>query len=933
MTTDDELKHIGVKRRSGRYPWGSGNDPEQRGTSFLGTVEQLHKQGLSEVEIARGLGIKTSGLRSQKTIDLAAKKAADAAFAYRLREKGMSKSAISKRMGINDHTVASLLNPSTQARNASLKNISDVLKTCADESPYGIDVGAHVENHLGVTNTKLKVAIKMLEDQGYKIQYHDVIQSGTGKKTSLKYLVKPGTDWKDVEANKEKVQLPGAHSQDYGVTLTPLEPVRHIDSKRIEVRYAEDGGSLKDGVIELRKGVPELALSTHYAQVRIGVDGTHFMKGMAIYTDNIPEGKDIIYNTNKPKGSSKDLIFKPVKKDKLTKVVDETNPFNASITQRHYIDADGKEQLSALNLVGQGTHINEEGAWSNWSKSLSSQILSKQLPEVAKKQLGEALTEKQKSFEELQSLTNPVVKRVLLQKFASECDSGAVDLKAAALPRQSSHVLLPVVSLKENEVFAPNFENGESVVLIRHPHGGPFEIPELIVNNKNQEALSVYGKDAKDMVGINPKVAGKLSGADFDGDAVIVIPNANKNIRTESSLRGLKGFSTTEAYPEYPGMPKMSPKTKQTEMGNISNLITDMTIKGASDDELAAAVRHSMVVIDAEKHNLNYKQSALDNNISSLKLKYQGKTTGGAATLISRAGSDFRVPLRKDQVLTDPTTGKKVYQYITGETYINAKGHKVKVTTPDINIAKASPGEIYVTQKYKKDPVTGKKIYLEGQYKSIKRETKTTKMAQTEDARTLIGSTNTRMEVIYADHANALKDLGNKARLLYLNTPGLSYSPSAAKTYSNEVKSLDSKLNEAFKNAPLERHAQTISDKKIKTKMQSNPDMEPDQIKKLRGRSLIEARTLAGAGKKPVEITDREWEAIQAGAISNNKLVQILNNTNVDALKQRALPHSTVTISDASASRARQMHDSGQSRAEIASTLGVSLSTVDKILA
>ena len=52
-------------------------------------------------------------------------------------------------------------------------------------------------------------------------------------------------------------------------------------------------------------------------------------------------------------------------------------------------------------------------------------------------------------------------------------------------------------------------------------------------------------------------------------------------------------------------------------MGKISNLITDMTLLGASEDKLARAVRHSMVVIDDEKHHLDYKQSEKDNNIAA----------------------------------------------------------------------------------------------------------------------------------------------------------------------------------------------------------------------------------------------------------------------------------------------------------------------------
>ena len=77
-------------------------------------------------------------------------------------------------------------------------------------------------------------------------------------------------------------------------------------------------------------------------------------------------------------------------------------------------------------------------------------------------------------------------------------------------------------------------------------------------------------------------------------------------------------------------------KKTDTEMGRISNLITDMTLLGADDHEIARAVKHSMVVIDAEKHKLDYKASEKDNNISALMKKYQGKARGGASTIVSR---------------------------------------------------------------------------------------------------------------------------------------------------------------------------------------------------------------------------------------------------------------------------------------------------------
>ena len=133
-------------------------------------------------------------------------------------------------------------------------------------------------------------------------------------------------------------------------------------------------------------------------------------------------------------------------------------------------------------------------------------------------------------YDEIMSLTNPAVKKKLLDSFADGCDSSAVHLKAAAMPRSSWHVLLPITTMKETEVYAPNYRDGDTVVLIRYPHGGRFEIPELTVNNKNKLANQTI-RQAKDAIGIHPDVAKRLSGADFDGDAVLVIPNNNKLVK------------------------------------------------------------------------------------------------------------------------------------------------------------------------------------------------------------------------------------------------------------------------------------------------------------------------------------------------------------------------------------------------------------------
>jgi biotin operon repressor len=872
------LKHIGIKRRSGRYPWGSGGNSEQRGASFLGYVDSLRKEGLSEVEIAEGMGISTTQLRARKSISRNEQRAASVALATRLKEKGMSNVAIGKRLKMPESSVRALLNKDLQDKSNVIAETANMLRTHVDKKGM-LDVGAGVETHLGIARTKLNTAISLLEEDGYKVHYVKVRQLGTGKDTSIKVLTRDDVTYSDVAKNRSEIKPISdfSYTPDKGRTYYGLQPIEHVKSERIKIRYKEDGGADKDGVIELRRGVEDLALGNrNYAQVRIGVDGTHYLKGMAMHTtDKMPAGVDIIYNTNKSKTTPKEDVFKKLKDD-------PDNPFGTVIKPNG--------QRRALNVV------NEEGDWKEWSRNISSQILSKQSPALAKRQLDMALDAKKKEFDEIQSITNPVVKKRLLKSLSDDMDASSVHLKAAALPRQSSHVLLPITSLKENEIYAPaNFRDGERVVLLRHPHGGIFEIPELIVNNKNPEAKSVLG-NALDGVGIHPKTAAKLSGADFDGDTAIIIPNKDRLIKTAPSLKALKDFDPKSAYPAYEGMPKMSARTKQMQMGDVSNLITDMTIKGASANEIARAVRHSMTVIDAEKHNLNYKQSAIDNGIAELKKKYQGGDRSGASTLVSRASSEIRVPHRVEGKLVpnpktggtkrlyyDPATGKKLYED-SGEEFINAKGKVVKKTTTS------------------------------------------TKMAETEDARTL--SSGTKIESIYADYANKLKSMANQARKLMIETPNLVYNPSARETYAKEVASLKAKLALANRNKPQERQAQLLANKIVAAKKSSRPDMDAATLKKIKGQALEEARIRSGAKKQDIQITDKEWTAIQLGAVSHNVLTQIIDNTDLDRLKTQATPHSVKVMTPAKLLRAKLMLANGKPYSEIAAALGVSTTTI-----
>jgi 2'-5' RNA ligase/biotin operon repressor len=907
----DELIHIGILRKSGRYPWGSGENAHQRNRQFLDYVDDLKKKGLSETQIAEGMGmfdpdakVSTTELRAAKTIAKNQQKQAQISQAEKLKRKGVSNSAIGREMGINESSVRALLAPGARENADRLTTTANMLRDQLDKKQY-LDVGKGVENQLGISSNQLAVAVSMLREEGYSFHYVKEKQLGTGKETLFKVLAKPDVTYSEVRNNRDKIEPAGFFSEDSGKTYLALQPPLSMDSKRVGVRYAEQGGTDRDGVIQVRRGVADANLgNSKYAQVRIAVDGTHYLKGMAVYADDLPDGVDLMFNTNKSDTGNKLDAMKPMKTDKDGKV-DQANPFGSAIKpngQQIVRDANGKERVtSVMNIV------NEEGDWSKWSNNISSQALSKQTPALAKKQLDLKFQTKQAEYEEIMSLTNPTVRKELLRSFSDDMDSSAVHLKAAALPRQKTQVILPISSLRDTEIYAPQFKDGESVVLIRYPHGGIFEIPELTVNNKNREAGKIL-KQATDAVGINSKVAERLSGADFDGDTVLVIPNNTGAVKTAAALKGLKGFDPKVQYRAYEGMPKLSPGRKQTLMGDVSNLITDMTVQGAPHEELVRAVRHSMVVIDAEKHNLNYKQSHQDNGIADLKRKYQGSTKAGAATLISRASSQKQVDNRKARSAKeggaiDPTTGKKMW-VPTGENYIipahtkvNAKGQTIQV--PD---------------------------------KIIYRKTKSTKMAEADDARDLISDANTVIENVYATHANRLKALGNQARKAYVETPNLVANPAARKTYAPQYATLRNKLNIALMNAPQERRAQLLANAKVSAKRAANPDMEPDEVKKVKTLALTEARLRTGAKKKRIEITPIEWEAIQAGAITDNFLRQILANTDLDKIKELATPRERTTMSSANLSRAKQMLANGYNQGEIAELLGVPTSTLNDAL-
>lgn len=927
-----ELMHYGMPRRSGRYPWGSGDDPYQHNRDFLGRIEELKKTGWTETpeNIMKEFGLTTGQYRTEKQIANSERRMLDVARAKSLKEDGLGATEIGRKMGIPESTVRSLLNEKSESRMNQARKTADFIKEQVDKKGM-IDVGTGVERELNISKERLNAALYLLEREGYPVYGGRFDQvTNKGAKTTQKVICPPGTEHKDIYNLDQVHSLNDYISRDGGETFTTFQYPKSMDSKRMMVRYAEEGGVDKDGIVEIRRGVKDLSLGNdHYAQVRILVDDSKYIKGMAVYSDNMPDGVDVVFNTNKKAGTPKLDVLKDIKSD-------PDNPFGALIKaggQSTYFDNDGNEQLSLINKT------RGEGDWTEWKDALPSQFLAKQSYSLAKKQLNLAKVDKQAEFDEICSLTNPTVKKHLLQKFSDTCDSAAVHLQAAALPGQKYHVIIPINSLKDNEVYAPGYKDGSELALIRYPHGGTFEIPILKVNNKNATGKEIIGTEAIDAIGITKKVADRLSGADFDGDTVMCIPTNDPGgkvkITSTRPLKGLEGFDPKDQYGpdtyagrkiKYMKDPVTGKDNTQQQMGVISNLITDMTLAGAGPDELARAVRHSMVVIDAGKHKLDYKQSELDNNIAALKQKYQPKFDedgnptgrgGGASTILSRAKSETSVIKRqgtpkvniKGADWYDPSKpeGALIYKTADDAAYEVTRTNK-------------RTGKVTTTTKY--------------------RHEQSTKMAETDDATTLVSEARHPMEMLYADYANSMKSMANKARVEMVKTGKIAYSSSAKATYQNEVDNLMSKLNTALLNSARERAAQRKANAEIDSKKKAYEEehgskMKPGDVKKASQQALTKYRNEVGAiprRDRSINITDREWEAIQAGAISESTLKKILNNTDVDVLRQRATPRTTNTLSTAKVNKIKSMSASNYSLAEIANSLGVSTSTVAKYL-
>lgn len=1035
-------------RGSGRYPFGTGERQHQHSWDVYSRIKKLKASGMSDKEIAAAMGWtmevynketkkmekegNVSRYRAEKEIavhEIAMDKY-DELMWYRSHNdpktgKPYTTSEIAREMGFpNESSLRSFEKSAKASPESPLFKAAEEVKANADKTGF-LDVGKGSNLYLDITEDRMKTVLAVMEKEGYVVVNDVQIKqmNNSGNYTTMKVLVSPemvgATDAETrrniYNALKEN-KVERFHDEQDALmdsrkdgTEQHVDPVR-IDPSRIQIRYDEQGGSLKDGIIEIaakydkdgnivpRKDDLSLGLRpdgeyARYAQIRIAVDGGKdlagddnptggmYIKGMAVYNVDLPKGTDILVNSNKSETKGLAKALKPMEEAK-------DNPFGASTIQQWYVDKDGNKKLSAIQIVGATTQDDHdahvEGRWAEWSKNLPAQFLSKQNLGLVKQQLKTDTIKREDEFETIMSINQPIVKRQLLIDFADGCDKAAEDLKGAPLPGQKTHVLLGATSLKDNECFCANYDTGTTVALVRFPHAGPFEIPVVKVNNRNKECQEMIGKTPLDAIVVSKASANKLSGADFDGDTVIVIPMSKRNkdgsfdktvnIKAQESLKELKDFDVMSYSTDNPRFSSMvgtdgkptykypkTEKAKGTEMGKITNLITDMYAAGCDDpQELSRAVRYSMVVIDSKKHELNYKQAYQDLGIKDLEQKYQTKSNGkvgGANSIISKSTSEVDVPKMEWRTGNiDPSTGEKImtaprqttevkrkpvyaeapegYRYIDSE----GKSHKSKYFK-DSNgnkIIETYTGKIVKTKdgNYEYKPGTGKQKWVDD--KVVERTMKVSQMSTVKDAYDLLSKNPSKIEITYADYANHMKTMANNARKEAIKIE-TSYplDPKAKKEYATEVQSLNEKLVKAKKNATRERQAQALATSRVNAEMDANPGLYDDanDRKKLRDRAIKQARYDCNAQKDRVTFTDKEWEAIENKAVSATTLTELLRNADSYEYTSKAIPR-TSGISNAKKLRIKTLYTQGYSQEEIAKMVdGVSASSVSNILA
>ena len=412
-------------------------------------------------------------------------------------------------------------------------------------------------------------------------------------------------------------------------------------------------------------------------------------------------------------------------------------------------------------------------------------------------------------------------------------------------------------------------------------------------------------------------------------------------------------------------LPDDAPTPKKSymyqKMGETTNLIMDMTLAGAPMEQVIKVVKHSMVVIDANKHRLDWKQSEKDNDIIAIKKEWQGTASNGApkgaSTIITKAKSEAHPNKRREITRVSDMTpeekqifesGRKVYRSIDKEL-----ANKIKTLSPEeytpliskkLGISESNVKNYIgdrvriknpdkMTPEEKKIFESGRKVYRQVTPKP--RQEKVPKMYLADDAMELVKNPLDAKEVAYANYANALKDMANAARKESRSIKPNKVDPVAKGVYKEEVDTLLANLRIAKSNAPKERKAQRLANKIVNEKIKSNPALEDDSehLTREKGRALISARAAVGAHKDPIYITDKQWKAIQANALSTNVVTEIFMNSDTDRFRELATPRTQKSLNTSQIALLKAMFNTGMyTNKEIADKFGVSTSMLYEYL-
>ena len=169
--------HEGATPHSGRYPFGSGEDPFAHPNDLLARISELSKKYDKETDIAKALGMSTTELRKQRSLAKDEEKIANISKVRRLKDHGCSNLEIQRRTGIPEATVRNYLKDYALDRANLTNTVADKLEKEVKHKKY-LDVGSGSEIEMGVSQSRFNTALAKLKEKGYYVDKIWVEQAG-----------------------------------------------------------------------------------------------------------------------------------------------------------------------------------------------------------------------------------------------------------------------------------------------------------------------------------------------------------------------------------------------------------------------------------------------------------------------------------------------------------------------------------------------------------------------------------------------------------------------------------------------------------------------------------------------------------------------------------------------------------------------------------